>query len=67
MHLIKHLQTKQEKMSMSLKEKWILVTCILTDTLEMLGKSMMVVLVTRLPATTLINVSPFLTSVNPHL
>jgi hypothetical protein len=44
--------------------------CILTDSfnvLEMAGKSIMAVAVTRLQATTLINVSPFLTSVNPHL
>jgi hypothetical protein len=35
--------------------------------LEMQGKRIMAVLVTRFQATTLINVSSFLTSVNPHL
>ena len=44
---------------MSLKEEGRWVTCILTDSfnkLEMLGKSIMALLVTRLQATTLINV-----------
>jgi hypothetical protein len=43
---------------------------ILTDSfniVEMLDKIVMAVAVARLQATTLINVSPFLTSVNPHL
>jgi hypothetical protein len=57
-------------MSVSLKEEGRGVTCILTDSfnnLEMQGKRIMALLVTRLQATTLINVSSFLTSVNPHL
>jgi len=55
---------------MSLKKEGRWVTRILTDSfnnLEIQDKRIMAVLVTRLQATTLINVSSFLTSVNPHL
>ena len=49
---------------MSLKEERRRVTCRVTDSfnnLEMLGKSIMAVLVTHLQATTLTNVSSLLT------